>query len=293
MPSISTTMVPDCYPLSRSMVELLADERQIPSNLTIPYEMIEGPAPVDRIEELKHSFLLQWKPLVDEIAQLRAQAEEPLKPVLEGYQSLSTKEFVEILYKKTPLKQGRSKVSPMTVSRWRGRGFIRPVDNNEDLISAETALAVLIMRMADRHHQKGWLPPGPHQNEPYMYVWRKDAPNTPAIPCGLPLGDDVPNHAFLFTPFRFLGLLYPDYWFPFANLGSVRFAGTTLAGQEKRGNRVLWNLSEEEILIWDPSIKPLGRGILDTLALQARDSLANLVLLRLATQEFHRAILPA
>lgn len=283
MVSIITSVAPICYPLSESMVRLLAEERQIPSKLTISLELdITSSSLEDQINDLKHQLLRQWDPLIQEIADLRARAEEPLKSALEGYEKLSTKEFIEYLSQKTPqVKEGKIKISGMTVSRWRGRGFIRAVDESDDYIAAETALAVLMMRMADTRHQKGWLPAGFHTNEPYMYVWRKDGPEKPAIPCGLPLSKEIPNHAFLFTPFRFLGLLYPDYWFPFGDLGSVRFAGIT-----KGNKKVFWNLTEDELHIWDPSLQPLARDISDAFALQVRDNLANLVLLRLATEQF-------
>lgn len=289
MTSLITSVVPACYPLSETMVKFLAEERHIPSALTIPLDLdLANLSLQDHINDLRLNFLHHyWSPLIKEIADLRIEAEEPLRSALEGKDILSTKTFIDILYRKTPSKEGKTKVSSMTVSRWRGRGFIRTVEESDEQIAAETALAVLMMRLADATRQKGWLPPGAHTNEPYMYVWRKDSPDQPVIPCGLPLDNTIPNHAFLFTPFKFLGTLYPDHWFALGDLGSVRFAGTIQVG-----NKLLWNLTEEEIRLWNPSIEPLGRGILDTFALQARDNLANLVLLNLATQELTRQTTP-
>ncbi|QBD82794.1 hypothetical protein EPA93_45255 [Ktedonosporobacter rubrisoli] len=289
MVSLVTSVTPSCYPLSESMVHFLAEERQIPSTFTIPFDLdVSHPSSLEHINELRLGFIQRWwSPLIREIADLRIEAEKPLRSALEGHEKLTTKEFVDILYQKTPLVEKRAKVSGMTVSRWRGRGFIRTAEENDEHIAVETALAVLMMRLADTRHQKGWLPPGSHTCEPYMYVWQQNGPGQPVLPCGLPLHPSIPPHAFLFTPFRFLGVLYPDHWFAFGDLGSVRFAGTI-----QKEKHLLWNLTEEEIRLWDPTIEPLGRGILDTFALQARDNLANLVLLKLATQAFAHHIAP-
>lgn len=271
-----TAIMPELFPLSKAMVNRLTEDRKMAASLspTTSLEELE-----EQLAFIKQRFGDMWKPLLHEVEGLRDHACEILQPAME-YRQISTDNFLKILHGMKE-KRGHSEAFTVkTVSRWRDRGLVRY--DERDHINYDTAIAVLMMRLADHRRDRGFLPPGDHKDEPYMYVWRQDTPSSPIIPCGLPLADDIPAHALLYSRWRALGLLRSD-WLPFGDLGSVRWRGVSME------NGVLfWSLTEQDLMRWDSSIIPLSDGILYHVAKQASHTLANLVLLKQASLIFQQ-----
>jgi len=295
---------PELFPLSKTMILRLVEDR----HLTVSIPPVALTSLEEQMTYVQQQFDTVWSPVLQEVACLRERASELLWPVFKSQEPITEDWLREMIQANTPAlveKKGgtrgiREAYSDETFRRWRTGGLLRETGKNR--LDFEATLAILIMRMADTKRAQGFLPfherkPSgfksaqdrdlPSRMEPYMYVWRQDAPNTPAIPCGLPLSDDIPNAAFLYSRWRMLGVLHDD-WLPYGNLGSVRWRGTI---QER--NTLLWNLSEQELAQWDPQIAPLGNDILDTVARMTRHTLANLILLRMASQIFQKAAISA
>lgn len=280
----------ECYPLSRPMIVRLAFERKIPLTTT------QSDAPFPALA-LRESEVLRAEAtgnlltthegreeLLGEIEDLRVRTSEILDPALRQPSLLTTDWFRKALKEHTPPLEKRGKVelfSEKTLSSWRGRGLLR--SDERDRLNFHTAFAVMMMRLADQRRERGFLPPGQYDREPYMYVWRQDTPQSPAVPCGWPLADDIPNHTFLFTPWRALGEWGSSGWLSFADMGSVRWKGV----REEMGT-LMWNLSEQDIALWDSTIVPFGKGIVDSLLPLTRHTLATMILLRQASSVFQR-----
>ena len=285
------------------MIVRLAYDRSIPllsSFEPVPAVNIRALEPLDREHDLLHTrggnlvtTRKSWGEFQEEMHELREHTSEVLAPALLRPRILTNEWFREALREHTPplVRKGEDKmfrethkeaVSDEALSKWRARGLVRYEEPH--MLSYHTAYAVLFMRLADRRRERGFLPPGNYEKDPFMYVWRQDSPKSPAIPCGLPIGNDIPNHALLFTRWQALGQLGQGGWLPFANLGSVRWAGI----REEQGS-VLWDLSEQEIALWDPSIISLGAGVLDTVAPFMRHTLASMVLLKQASTILQRS----
>jgi len=299
MPPGVLLVEPECYPLSRPMIVRLAYDSSIPliaSSEPVPSIHFHALEPLDREQDLLHTRGTEklvttrksWGAFQAEIHELRAHTSEILAPALLQPRLLTTEWFREALREHTPplVRKGKDKVptekhketvSDETLSKWRARGLVRYEER--DMLSYHTAYAVLFMRLADRRRERGFLPPGNYEHDPFMYVWRQDSPQSPVTPCGLPLADDIPNHALLFTRWQALGRLGQSGWLPFANLGSVRWRGI----REAQGS-LLWDLSERDIAIWDPTIISLGEGILDSVASLTRHTLATMILLKQASR---------
>lgn len=264
-------LLPDVfYPLSASMVRHLATERHIqttPSRVPLEYALSFE----DHINYLRAEYVKTWQPLINEVTDLREQAEQAIIPALEK-KTLSTNHFLDVLLTSTKKRRDAQEV---TLSRWRGRGLLRYDERGK--INPSTAIAILMMLLAFKNKQT-FLPPGKHINEPYMYVWAKESPSSAPTPCGLPLAA-LPTHTFLYTPWHLLGQLSNE-WLPFGKYGSVRWAGVI-----QEDEQLLWDLNGEALQLWDSSIAQLHDGrIPESVQRQSRHTLANLILLRQANE---------
>jgi hypothetical protein len=235
--------------------------------------------------ERRH-FLEAWSPILQWVAQLRREAYKEFAPIWRKEQPLTTDWFIETLSKhRSPprVKQGEERaakpLTDQTVWRWKNRGLL--FYQGWDRPDFDSAMAVYMMLRAEPGARKGFLPSGDYADEPYMFCWRQDTPSSPLVPCGLPLNaerDKIPKHALLYSPLPSLAHFHRT-WLPFEHF-SVRWAGTL-----EEDGLVMWDLSEEEIAMWDDAVIPLGHGVLDSIAKQIRHTLANLALLRVATRQ--------
>jgi len=301
MQSSTLAIEPECYPLSQPMIVRFAYDRNIPLTVSTETNTFSSAhaTPVLRESEMLraraagnlHTTQNGREELVCEIKELRERTSSILEPVLSHPTLLTTDWFRQALREHTPPLEKRGKAqkesqevelfSEKTLSMWRTRGLLR--SDERDKLNFHTAFAVMMMRLADHRRERGFLPPGQYDQEAYMYVWRQDTPQSPVIPCGLPLADDVPNHAFLFTPWKALGEWGTSRWLPFSHMGSVRWKGV----REDMGT-ILWDMSEQDIALWDPSIAPLGNGIIDDVLPLTRHTLATMILLKQASEAFQR-----
>jgi hypothetical protein len=162
-----------------------------------------------------------------------------------------------------------------TLSRWRASGLLRNEQKNRP--HPDNVAALFILRVLDKYREKQWHPSVMPKDEPLWYCWRQDSPDAPVIPCPYPLPEDLPRSAFLYTTYR-LAQEKPD-WLPFGSL-AVRWGGITI-----HKHTYLWNLTTEDLVCWDRSItSQVGKKALDTEAIFTRHTLANLVLLNLASE---------
>lgn len=266
------TILPEAFPLSRPMVHHLAKVLGTPLEISME-EFSDLATFEDQVTYLRQRHQQVWQPVLGKISQLRSSACEKIQPVAQQ-KALKANQFGTILQQYYPPRE-RNYSPSVDISRWRSRGLIRGrKEEGERGILFESAIAVLMMRLALQGKEREFLPPGKHTQEPYMYVWRQDGPGQPVLPCGLPLSD-VPNHSFLFTRWPFLGLHRSD-WLPFEG-GSVRWGGTYY---DEESGETFWNMSEEELRIWEKDIPSSLRK--DTPHI--RHQLANLVLARLASR---------
>jgi hypothetical protein len=236
-------------------------------------------------------FYKQWAPLITEVNTVKWQAYELLSPAIERKEHLTNEQVAVLLREHTPHPKSKSNrknvqkegtLVPQTISRWRTQGLLYgPLHQ----LAFNAVWAVLIMRLLEPELSIGFLPPGDHRNEPVFHCWRQDAPDAPIVSCGLPLDrnpDPIPRHAFLFSDLPTLGQ-FDRSWKPLGGW-SFRWAGI----KEEDDGVFLWDLTEDEIALWNPRMRPHAQGVLDAYAHLVRHDLANTVLIQIASQHLSR-----
>jgi len=156
---------------------------------------------------------------------------------------LTTSWLLKALTTHTP---GKTPVQSSTLNLWHERGLFSYTERGYP--EPDSAAAMLIARMVDRR-ERNWLPTIMTQREPRWWCWRQDRPDAPVVACPIPLPDDLPPSALLWTPW--LGACWHIPWLQIGLLGAARFAGTQgpMSGEEWR-----WNLSLEDFHRWDPEM---------------------------------------
>lgn len=218
----------------------------------------------------------EWKSLIERVAEKRDFVYEYMNPVVRSG-DLSTNWVIETITEFAPHSVASRPLSAETISRWRENGLLTYKEKNRP--DAASVAALLTLRLLVQGRQRGWTPTHTPQEplepqEPMWWCWRQDSPDAPIIPCGIPLQTDIPPHALLWTPWT--GAAWDPLWFQFGNLGSARWAGT----QQEENGTLHWNLSEKDLILWGGSdIVRYERGLLDSVAKEARHTTATLLLL--------------
>lgn len=237
----------------------------------------------EQLSAATQQFRTFWSQLTEQVEEKRERVYALMTPVVQQ-QVLSTDWVIEALTDAMPRKpthQGKP-LTAQTMSRWREQGVLRYQQKNQP--DADNAAALLTARMIDPR-ERGWLPSMIAAEEPLWWCWRQDSPAHPIVPCPVPLPEDLPAAALLWTRWR--GAAWQPTWLPLGTLGAARWAGTM-----KEQGTLLWSLTEQELEAWDAEIVPLGRGVLDTAARLTRHTLATLALLRLATPRLEQQAVP-
>jgi hypothetical protein len=244
----------------------------------------------ERLRYARKQYFNAWEPIIVEAGILRDRAyKETLLPIIRRERKLTSKWLVIQLGECFPLSKDMEQkeisdeeeekgISQQALWRWRERGLL--LNNRYGQPDFDSVTSLFMMRLLRPGLIKGFLPPGNYKGQPVMYCYRKDSPDSPIIPCGLPLDsnrEQVPKHAMLFSPLSSLSKFHPD-WLDYEGW-SVRWAGTTLG---ENGN-FLWDLSEEEIALWDPEIRAYQRKIMGAVQF-ARHTLASITLLACVSQ---------
>ena len=274
MTTVNGTFAPLMAPLSKPMILHLAHQEKLPfPSLTLNLD--------EQLSFATEHFSILWSHLARQVGEKREAVYTLMSPVVQGH-LLSTEWIIETLTTYTPKKQEKKGrlLTAQTISRWRDQGLLHYEHKNQP--DADSTAALLTARMIDTR-ERGWLPTAVAEHEPSWWCWRQDSPSHPVIPCPVPLPDDLPRSALLWTNWR--GAAWRKEWLPLGTLGAARWAGTM-----QNQDNVVWSLTEKDLESWDPEIAPLGENVLDTAAIVTRHTLATLALLRLATSRLDESV---
>lgn len=154
----------------------------------------------------------------------------------------STSWFLRTLAVHSPNKEP---IPSQTLSLWHKRGLFRYQEYA--IPDLDSAAALLIARMTDKR-KRNWLPSLLLPDEPYWWCWRQDTPDAPPVPCPIPLPEDIPSSALLWT--SWVGASWNRCWLRLdQNVGAVRWAGM----QEKEDG-ISWEITKADLERWDPEI---------------------------------------
>lgn len=226
-PSMSIPIEPLFAPLSTPMIlQALEFQNETPNE--------EMDAPASPYERLRLRLL---KP--------REETFELLQPAVKAGE-FDTDFLLKKLSEFTPQKKMDSPrlLSAESLSHWRKIGLVRYESKNQP--NADNGAALITLRRMVQHRERKWLP-NPRKldrthflNEPIWWCWRQDSLSSPLIKCPVPLTEDVPPHALLWTDWR--GAAWKPEWLSVGNLGCSRWAGTYV-----RDGALLWAITEEEL----------------------------------------------
>jgi len=122
------------------------------------------------------------------------------------------------------------RLADSTLRAWVGRGLLVKAAIGKPAPSS--AAAILIMRrLMPQTMQRDWLPAELAPDEPRWWCWRQDAPDQARLPCPVPLPDDLPASALLWTPWS--GAAWSSDWQAVAG-GAVRWGGEPTLGDLAR-----------------------------------------------------------
>jgi hypothetical protein len=264
---METDLSPYLAPLSRPLINTLAS----PGELRLSTSL----------NELVQDFHEQWIQLITRVKQSSTKVYQIMAPTVAA-NTLSTNWLIDQLAQASPHDH---RLSPETISRWRDQNLLCYQGRNKP--NQDNAAALLIVRMlTDTKKITRWLPNTTiTKEEPLWWCWRQDSPTSPVIPCPIPLPEDIPSHALLWT--NWLGASWQEEWLSVGKLGAARWAGT-LFNTEKKS--LLWDISEEALQQWDPEISPFSHGVLSDIAPLTMHTLSTLALLRLATSRLQKSI---
>jgi len=229
------------------------------------------------LDEIVSEFHAQWSSLIEKVKKTRDRVYTLMTPAVEK-QAVSTDWLMNQLAELSP--QNR-RVSHETMSRWRDQGLLYYNAHNRP--NYDSTAALMILRVLDERRIKGWTPTQKiAEQEPRWWCWRQDSPSSPIVPTPVPLPGNIPASALLWTTWA--GAAWEPDWLPVGQLGAARWGNTRI---EK--NRLLWGITEAELMQWDPQVTPLGKMVMDAAPL-AQHTLATLSLLRLAVPRIQESI---
>ena len=186
-------------------------------------------------------------------------------------QRVSSEWFIDQIAKLAP-QHGR--ITNETLSYWRRIGLLRDEGFNQP--EKGNVAAILALRLNAPTRERGWVPikttPSLGKDLASWYCWRQDSPRASLLSCPVPLPEDLPTSAFLWTTWE--GASWYPGWIRINDYGCARWARIRKDG--------IWDISEEELAMWDPDITPLGEDIASGLPITMH-TLATLALLRLAS----------
>lgn len=189
----------------------------------------------------------------------------------------STAWFLQTLTAHTPEKRP---VAKQNLSLWAEQGVYRSREHG--LPDADNAAALLIARMIDKQRLRGWHPSRMDRQEPAWWCWMQRTPGEAPMPCPVPLPDNLPAGALLWTPWA--GASWDPTWLlPDARRGAIRWGATI---RSRVDGLPRWNIAEKTLLQWDPALAPLVSDLLasdftPTEVQNMRHSLATFALQRL------------
>lgn len=263
---METDLSPYLAPLSRPLINELAVSGELRLSTSL--------------DDLVQDFHSQWTQLILRVKQSSEKVYQIMAPAV-ATGTLSTNWLIDQLAQASPHHR---KLSHETISRWRDQNLLYYQGHNKP--NQDNAAALLILRMlTDTKKVIGWVPGTTiTKEEPLWWCWRQDSPDSSIIPCPVPLPENVPPYALLWT--NWLGASWQEEWLPVGKHGATRWAGTRFNTEK---STLLWNISEEALQRWDPEISPFSQGILSDAAPLTMHTLSTLALLRLATSRLQKS----
>lgn len=159
--------------------------------------------------------------------------------------SLSTTWIMQVLSAHTPQQRP---VPSQTLSLWRERHLLRHRQRGHP--DLDNTAALLLARMVDERI-RNWLPTTIAEDEPAWWCWRQERPETPPMPCPVPLPGDLSAATLLWTPW--VGASWDPHWLKMGDWGAIRWVG---AGDEKQAVR--WTISQPDLRVWDAEVAALA-----------------------------------
>jgi hypothetical protein len=175
------------------------------------------------------------------------------------------------------LSETRHTVTPTTLSRWRDAGLLRY--QQKDKPEADSVASLLIATSLHKQ-RRGALPTSLLAGEPAWWCWRQDSPTSPVVSCPIPLPEDIPPRALLWS--QWTGAAWQPAWLSVGKRGAIRWAGTL-----EINGKLVWNISLDTLMMWVPDIASNLKG-LEVSRSELEDTpellhtLANMALLRLS-----------
>lgn len=258
-----TTAMPSLAPLPSPMARhlFLNFYRKEQHGSPIPQE--DTQLPMETVERF-----------VERIHHARLAIHEYIEPYLETGQ-YGNELLAEIIFLHSPpnkkKKLANNKLAESTLSRWRSCNLLQvmsrthPENLKEKLPTFASFSWMSVARLVDKERSDQWFVPTLLPDEPW-WCWRQDTPQSPIIPCPVPLPDNLPPAALLWTIWPGAALKPPGYFFwgweeklewmkrnewmlLDEYIGAIRFAGIT----NKKGpnQSACWNVSLRDLKMWD------------------------------------------
>ena len=224
------------------------------------------------------------------LTQLRQETFELMQPIVRNGE-LTTPWMLKTLAQYTP-KEDKARhsetLSKETASQWRKIGLVHYAEYNTP--DPDSGAALIVLRRLISHKARFWLPSPPKEQrmhyfteEPRWWCWRQDSPDSPVVPCPVPLpSDDLPASALLWTDW--LGAAWKPEWMKIGSLGCCRWAGTMV-----KDDKLFWALTEEDLNRWGVPISAPFRSALKQDLPLTRHMVAQTALLLLATERLEEA----
>lgn len=221
-----------------------------------------------------------WEALAQQIHFARRAAYLVMHPYVLT-DSLTTAWLLARLKANSPAK---TPVGTANLSLWYERGLLRYERHGRPEV--DNAAALLIARMVDPR-ERNWLPSTIEAGEPHWWCWRQDTPQSAAVPCPVPLPDDLTSTALLWTPWAGAAWLN-RHWLSIGSLGSVRWARTARS-RKAGGEHWSWAISRDDLACWDQEVTRLpfpemSSMYADEIGAEVLQAQSTLILYRLALQ---------
>lgn len=158
----------------------------------------------------------------------------------------STSYLIQKLTEFTPGKtlKKNSPLSAETLSHWRKAGLLRYRAKNTP--DHHSGAALLTLRRMVGNRERRWLPSYRNTSfvqEPLWWCWKQESLSSPILPCAVPLPDDLPSSALLWTEWQ--GAAWDPGWLSVGNLGCCRWAGSK---EESQFPGLLWDITLDDLI---------------------------------------------
>lgn len=281
--NLPVLILPLCAPLSRSMVEhLVLLELQ-------PYRRAVASSWPSR-EDV-------WQRILERVQHARADVcdymdvfvQDDIKRATEECQDRAFPDDEWILDQLAAYTPTNSKMTQKALEGWQARNILRR-EQLRGRWRLDDVAALLIMRIVNVTHQKGWLPSEIPDDEPRWWAFGKSAPDAPTQEASIPLqGIENNPPLFLWTPHR--GASWSGDWQrvagvsvrwsrPFATANEIAVWHTKYAQEIQRITQRSaevsaseWQLSQDGLLMLRPTVQTAVRAAIEQVMQQIQTAM--------------------